>query len=249
MSLAAAGSGKYPDVKRLTIIADNLLGDAPVVRLLQSRDVQVTPANLTAGHYLITDKCAILHVYTEEFARWTAEKTLFRRITEFKRTVGEPVVIIEGRQPIDANLVSPSALRGALAFVAVHNRVPVLFTADENETADLIFAMANMAQNGMGQTVGVPSETPATAEAEAQAPVEVSGGNGETVPEDPADLVEHIVRLIPDVGPVTARALIKRFGNLRTLFATTSNDLTKIDGIGPKKAKKIAAFFAGKGMR
>ncbi|MEW5702929.1 MAG: helix-hairpin-helix domain-containing protein [Candidatus Zixiibacteriota bacterium] len=234
-------------MKTLTIVADNLLVDTPIVRLLQARGVQVTPANLTAGHYMVTGKCAILHVYSEEFARWTVEKSVYRRITEFKRTVSEPVVIVEGRQPMVAAPASPSALRGALAFVAVHNRVPILFAVDENETADFIYAMANQTQNGMGQSIEAPSnmqsphdEGPST---------QVSGGNGDTPSEDPTTLVEHIVRLIPDVGPVTARALLKRFGNLRALFAATANELTKIDGIGPKKAKKMAAFFGGKNLR
>ena len=36
---------------------------------------------------------------------------------------------------------------------------------------------------------------------------------------------------------------MKMYGNLRTLFSATTGDLTKVDGIGPKKAQKIIEVF------
>ncbi|MBI3872695.1 MAG: hypothetical protein HY304_06435 [candidate division Zixibacteria bacterium] len=231
-------------MKPITIIVDNLMQASPVVCLLQSRGVQVNSANLTAGHYVITGQCVILQISAEEFGQWTAEKTVFRRITDFKKAVAEPVVIIEGQRSAGAKPVSNGALRGALAFLAVHNRVPVLFAADENETADLIFAMANQVQNGMGLSAVMP---PVIAD-EVEPSVESSGDNGGGHIEDMAELPEQIVRMLPLVGPVTAKSLLKRFGSLRGVFSASDKDLTKIDGIGPKKAKKIAAFLAGRGV-
>jgi excinuclease ABC subunit C len=55
--------------------------------------------------------------------------------------------------------------------------------------------------------------------------------------------------MIPEVGPITAQALLKRFGSLRGVFAATAQDLTKVDGIGPKQAKKLASFFSRRDIR
>jgi Fanconi anemia group M protein len=194
--------------------------------------------NLLAGHYRITNRCAVLHITATEFGEWIARKEIFRRIVELKRVVPEPVVIVEGKKPADAPGPSPDAVRGALAFVAVHNRVPVLFSVTPKETADLIYAMANQIQNGMGEGV----ESPVTVEG-IPAGREGDNGNGR-----PATLKpwEQIMQLVPEVGPKTAQAMLQRFESLRGVFSASAKELTKIEGLGPRKAKKIAAFFEHK---
>jgi Fanconi anemia group M protein len=239
-------------VRQLSILAETLSAGSPVAQQLIERGVKVQAANLTAGTYLVTGTCAILHVPVSEFSRWISDKTIFRRVTEFKRAVSEPILIIEGAENGEARTVSPSALRGALAFVAVHNRVPVLFSADAKESSDLIYAMVNQVQNGMGLTLDASAvATPATSdEDESATPGDHShDGNGNRNGNGSAggeliNLPEQIVRMVPEIGPVTARALLKRFGSLRGVFAANAQDLTKVDGIGPKKAKMIASLFS-----
>ena len=242
-------------MRQLSILAETLSAGSPVAQQLIERGVKVQAANLTAGTYLVTGTCAILHVPVSEFSRWISDKTIFRRVTEFKRAVSEPILIIEGVENGEARTVSPSALRGALAFVAVHNRVPVLFAADAKESSDLIYAMVNQVQNGMGLTLdasamAAPAATATSDEDESATPGDHShDGNGTRNGNGSAggeliNLPEQIVRMVPEIGPVTARALLKRFGSLRGVFAATAQDLTKVDGIGPKKAKMIASLFS-----
>lgn len=242
-------------MRQLSIQAETLSAGSPVAQQLIERGVQVQAANLTAGNYLITGTCAILHVSLADFSNWIANKTIFRRITEFKRAVKEPVVLIEGVANGERT-VSPSALRAALAFVAVHNRVPVLFSSDVKESADLIYAMVNQVQNGMGLTLD------ATSVASVESVAEAAKSEGDAVHDDYGNgngngnasntivtLPERIVQMIPEIGPLTARALLKRFGNLRGVFSANVQDLIKIEGIGPKKAKKIASFFSRRDVR
>lgn len=247
-------------MRQLSILAETLSAGSPVAQQLIERGVQVQSANLAAGTYLVTGTCAILHLPVTEFSRWITDKTIFRRITDFKRAVKEPIIIIEGSESGEARTVSPSALRAALAFITVHNRVPVLFAGDARETADLIFAMVNQVQNGMGLTLEAPAPGPTAEEPTGSTDlVDVhseghgngnGNGNGHgSTAEDLVNLPEQIVRMIPEIGPVTARALLKRFGNLRGVFAANAQELTKIDGIGPKKAKKIASFISRREVR
>lgn len=240
-------------MRQLSILAETLSAGSPVARQLIERGVQVQPANLTAGTYLVTGTCAILHVPVSEFSRWITDKSIFRRITDFKRAVKEPILIIEGVEASEARPVSPSAMRGALAFVAVHNRVPVLFAVDAKEAADLIYAMVNQVQNGMGLTLeagALSAPEPESVESHEDGNGSNGHGNGHDVGEgELVNLPEQIVRMIPEIGPNTAKALLKRFGNLRGVFAANVQDLIKIDGIGPKKAKKIASFFSRREIR
>lgn len=238
-------------MRQLSILAETLSAASPVAQHLSERGVQVTPANLPAGTYAVSGACVIQHLSRAEFTRWVADKTIFRRITELKRAVSEPVLIVEGVENGERT-VSTAALRGALAFVAVHNRVPVLFASDPRDSADMIYAMVNQLQNGMGVTLESPPAAPMDniAPAEDAPDHNESNGNGNgAAPVDSATATEQIVRMIPEIGPVTARALLKRFGSLRGVFAANAQDLTKVDGIGPKRAKKIVAFFSRREIR
>jgi len=231
-------------VKRVAVIADHLVEHSEITMRLQSRGAEVALERLNDGEYRISGRCTISVLPAADFARLTSDRQLFRRITELKKSVSNPVVIVQGELPTNGNGPSRAASQGALAFLAVHNRVPVLFAKNEGEAADLIYAMGNQAQNGMGEsltakTVAItdtPNSPPQT--------IEIAGDNRNGDGSDEViDISEQIVRLLPDIGPATAKALLKRFGNLRGVFSASSRDLNTVDGIGPKKAKQLAAFF------
>ena len=230
-------------MKTLTLIIDSYSANDTVKGYLKEKGVQLIESSLKAGQYMITDQCVIWHMTAAELVRMTADKTIFRKILEFKRTTAEPIVLIEGDPLTQAQAVSTGALRGALTFVAMHNRVPLLTASDTKEVAELIYVMTNQAQNGMGLSLSEP--TPA----EVASPEGTSGGtNGSngSFPKDPAELQEYILRALPEVGPATAKAMLKKYGNLRSVFTASAKELTQVEGIGPKKAKKIAEFVDAK---
>ncbi len=242
-------------MKTLTLIVDSYSSDSTVVSHLREKGVQIVESSLRGGQFMITDQCVLWHMTAAEFVRMTADKSIFRRILEFKHTAAEPIILIEGDLFAQAETTSPGALRGALAFVAMHNRVPVLTVGDTNEVAELIYIMTNQAQNGMGLSISEPVPV-AAASAEALVPTDGgSNGNGNgnghgngnsLLPKDPADLQEYILRALPEVGPTTAKAMLKKYSNLRSVFTASAKDLTQVEGIGPKKARKIADFVDGK---
>ena len=229
-------------MKTLTLVVDNLAARSFVTEQLRTRGVHIVESNLKFGQYRVTDQCTVWHLTATELARMAADRTLYRKIPEFKRSTPEPIVIVDGDPMAALEKISPSGMRAAFTFLALHNRIPVLTAKDESEAAELIYFMISQAQNGMGLTI---SETPAEEEAATVSPSNGgSGGNG-SKPEDPAELQEYILTTVPDVNAVAAQAMLEKFGSLRAIFAASPKDLTAIPGIGPKRAKKIAGFFAG----
>ncbi|HEX9750083.1 MAG TPA: ERCC4 domain-containing protein [candidate division Zixibacteria bacterium] len=222
-------------MKHITIAVDHLRESSEVTARLRERGATITLDNLPVGDFRVSTRCTVLCVSAVDLARWTAEREIFRRITNLKKSVREPVVIVEGELPVNGGSPSRSAMRGALAFVAVHNRVPVLFAEDAAATADWLYAMATQVQIGMGESV------------DAQVSATPPSGNGQGVPGDeelpPSD---RILRLLPGIGDEHARALIEHFGNLRGIFSADVRELGKIGGIGPKRAKRIVAFLEGR---
>jgi Fanconi anemia group M protein len=219
-------------VKNLTIIVDNGERDSAVLKHLEKKDVQLEYANLRNGSYLISDAVAVERLVVKDFAKMTSEKQLFRRLLEFKKTYHEPLLLVEGNGLAKTKLASPGAIRGAISYIACLNRIPILHTANEIETAEMLFIMANQTQFGLGYEVSVPD------------PVETGSGDGQpTKPKEPVEIQSYIVQALPDVGPNLAKSILQMYGNLRTLFSATAGDLTKVEGIGPKKAKRIIDIF------
>jgi len=219
-------------VKNLSIIVDNSERDSAVPKHIEGKSVSIEFANLRTGSYLITDTMAVDRMTSAQFAELTSQKALFRRLLDFKKTYEEPILLIEGNSLAKIKKVSSGALRGAVSYICCLNRIPIIYTANEVETAEMLFIMANQTQFGLGYEVSAPEpETPASGESQL------------VKPKTPEDTQAFIVQALPDVGPALADAIMTMFGNLRTLFSATVADLTKVEGIGPKKAKKIAEVF------
>ncbi|MEW5876122.1 MAG: ERCC4 domain-containing protein [Candidatus Zixiibacteriota bacterium] len=239
---------REPGVKELTVIVDNAAAGSEVTQHLRGKDVNVVESYLKAGQYRVTDQCVIWHLTAEAFNALIADRTLYRRIPELKRTIPEPILIIEGDLLANLGKISQSTLRGALAFVTMHNRLPLLTAADAREVAEMVYIMANQGQKGMGlansEDVRDPEITVETArDNPANGKNGGKGGNGHP-PTDPAELQEYILRTIPNVTPAAARAMLKKFGSLRAICTASAKDLSPLEGIGPSKAKKIAGFLS-----
>jgi len=230
-------------VKTLTIVVDNLVANSAIAEQLRSRNVHVVESNLKFGQYRVTDRCTVWHLPAAELAHMAADRTIYRKIPEFKRSTPEPIIIIDGDPMATDEKISRTGMRAAFTFLALHNRIPVLAAKDTDEAAEFIYFMISQAQNGMGMTL---TETPAE-ETTAEVPSNGNNGNGHngSRPSDPLELQEYILTSVPEVSPAVAKAMIEKFGSLRAVFAASAKDLTSFPGIGPKRAKKIAAFFAG----
>ncbi|MFN3479754.1 MAG: DNA-processing protein DprA, partial [Thermodesulfovibrionales bacterium] len=48
--------------------------------------------------------------------------------------------------------------------------------------------------------------------------------------------------MIPDVGPVTIRSLISRFGRPKDVFSSDMEELKAVEGVGEKRARSIKDF-------
>lgn len=224
-------------VKALRILIDTPTSKHPIADQLREKGVELVETNLKFEQFRVTDRCGIWFLAAEQFMKFVSDKSLFRRVIDFKKAVPEPVVIVDGDPDEHRNGVSGAALRSAIAFIALSNHIPILIADKAGEAADLLYIMANQAQTGMGQSVDA-KPAPDTG-----APSDNGNGNGR--PKDLNELQEYILTSLPDVGPATAKALLKKYRNLKTIFSANAKDLTRIPGIGPKKAKRLEQFLSG----
>ena len=57
-------------------------------------------------------------------------------------------------------------------------------------------------------------------------------------------LKEYVISSIPDVGPVAAERLLRKFGSVEGVINATKKDLLGVDRIGPKIAEKMRMLLS-----
>lgn len=210
------------------IVITARLRDNPVTRSLEELGTTVKFISLRRGEFVLAGRIGVKYYHRTSFLQSLKDRSIYRDIVDMKRQYAEPVMIIEGERGEE----SPrdlAAVQNARIYISIANRIPILITRDEEETAHLLFLMA--AQFG--------SEVDETA---------MPAGNqtAETTPEAPTETIDPVRRILlslPDVTPALAESLLERFGSLAALFAADVKDLKMVEGVGPKRAKRIFDFL------
>ena len=218
-------------MKNFDIIIHVALKDNPVANVLHELGVEVKYISLRQGEFVLSPEVGIKYMTRSNYLNGIKSRSIYRDIVELKREYSRPIIIIEDDNTISVPGVDMTQIQTAVLFISVLNRIPIIFAANEIESAQLIFMMS--AQVGSGLTFDSDNKT------------SPNKGNGEISPTT-GDKRRSIIENIPEVGPGLAKALLNHFGTLSKLFAAGKKDLQKVEGIGPKRAKVIYDFFNSK---
>ena len=143
---------------------------------------------------------------------------MFEQVGDAVRNYARPVVIVEGENLYGKRNVHPNAIRGALASLAVDFGASVLFTEDEQGTANLLDVIARREQEESDREVRVHGEK-----------------SNKTLDEQQ----EYVVSSVAEVGPVTARALLESFGSVEAVMTAGEQELQEVEGVGPVTAQRV----------
>lgn len=127
-------------------------------------------------------------------------------------------MILEGEDLFTIRGIHPNAIRGALLAVAVDFCVPILWSKNEDDTAAFLLVLAKREQ------------------LEKERPIAVRGERkGLTLEEKQ----RYIVEGLPGISAVLAKRLLEHFGTVEGVMTASEEELQKVRGIGPEKAKEI----------
>jgi Fanconi anemia group M protein len=137
-----------------------------------------------------------------------------------REAFAKPFVIIEGDISLLFSIrnVAPNAILGALSSLVLDWNVPILITKNKEETADLLLVIAKREQLEKKRSLPMRPEQKPQLLDEAQ---------------------QFFVEGLPQIGPETARALLKHFKSPKNIVVAEESDLKNVDGIGEKKAELI----------
>ncbi len=200
---------------RLKIIADTREFKSSVVRHLAVRDIIVESRQLDIGDYLVSERVGVERKEAVDFVASVMDGRLFQQVKALKRAYQSPLIIIEG--DIRSGRLSAESVRGTLASIAVDFGVPIMFTADDSETAEFLITLVKR-EAQEGRTPGIRGEKGTMLVQERQ---------------------QFILEGLPNVSGVLAQRLLSHFGSVRAVMEASVEQLQEVKGVGKGIAKGI----------
>ena len=187
---------------------------------LKELGAAINVKQLEVGDYILSDEVVVERKTVGDFLGSIIDGRLFGQLTAMSTNYSAPLLILEGEQRELYTLrnMHENAIRGVLASIALNYRIPILYTQDISESAQLIYQIAKREQLGKENEIRLRI-----------------GRKGLTVKEQQQFVLEGF----PLVGPSLAKALLKKFGSVRSIVNASIKELQEVEKMGPKKAKRV----------
>lgn len=205
----------------ITIIADLRERASGIPRALSEKGLEVRMQRLEVGDYLLTPKIAVERKTTADFIQSIFDKRLFAQVGALRMSFPNPILLIE-KCDSPSREIRPSAVRGAMLYVSLLNRIPIIHTENAADTVEMLFAMAQLVHRDTAQEFSLHAKRRSAS---------------------PQKTQRYILETIPGIGPHLAKALLQQFGNLQAVFNAAPDDLMEVPGIGRNRAEKIRTLL------
>ncbi|MCX8172352.1 MAG: DEAD/DEAH box helicase [Archaeoglobaceae archaeon] len=200
----------------IKILIDSREIRSEVVKILRDLGIELEVKNLEVADYVLSDRVAIERKTVDDFLDSLISDRLFSQLLKLK-SYQRPVIIIEGEN-IYRRAIHPNAIRGAIATILVDFGIPIVFTKDGRETAELIAAIAKREQEEKRREI-----------------VEHYGKTKRTLKEEQ----EYVVSSISNIGSVIAKNLLEHFQTIEKIATATEEELIEVPKVGKKIARRI----------
>ncbi|HLC92402.1 MAG TPA: DEAD/DEAH box helicase [archaeon] len=205
---------------KVIIYVDTREQASGVITKLKNYDAVIQVKQLEVGDYILSDDVVVERKTVDDFLSSVFDGRLFNQLSSMAQNYSAPLIILEGdpRELYTTRNIHENAIRGVLASIALNYRVPILYSADDDETAKLVYQIAKREQTGKDNEIRLRV-----------------GRKGLTTEQQQ----QYVLEGFPLVGPQLAHALLRKFGSIRTIVNASIKELQEVEKMGPIKAAKI----------
>ena len=209
--------------KHITIVADFRENASGIVQILIELGIKINVQVLKRGDYLINNQLIVERKTKDDFVLSLMQNRLFKQCANLKKTNYHQILLIEGNPYKTKHSISREAIRGALLSISSSWQIPIVYSLNTNETAQMLIhaAKQNLHEKFMFQRTGYKPKTITKKQL-------------------------YFLQGLPSVGPKIAIELLKQFGNIEKIISATEKELKDVAGIGKGKAVKIREFITAK---
>lgn len=190
---------------------------------LRDLGVEFEVKKIAPGDYVL-GPVGIERKSLNDFFSSLVKKRLFEQVQRLRDAYPQPLVILEGDLAEISTFKHPQSILGALLALETTERVPVLTTADKDQTA-LLLCVLWKKQDKAAAEYGLRHKP-----------------KGLTLDQRQRFLLEGL----PNVGETLARNLLRHFGSVRAVFNASEEELKRVAKIGDVKAAEIVALLAAR---
>ena len=209
----------YSNENMPTIYVDNREKGNDIPKRLIDLGADVKLKTLESADYIVSSRTGIEYKTVEDFITSLVDGRILPQILNLVKNFERPLLIVEGKDNIyGVRNIHPNAIRGLIASITVDFRVPIVYTTDQNDTAETILTIAKREQELQKKDVPLHLSKKPLTEKEQK---------------------EYLISSLPKVGPNLAKELLKKFGSVKKVINANEKELESIDKIGKIKAKKI----------
>ncbi len=209
--------------KDYSIIVDSREHSKDIIHALHDMGVAVTMQRLEVADYLLSGSIGVEFKTPKDFVDSIIDGRILEQAKKMVDAFPTPLIVIQGDQDLYAQRnIHPHAVQGMLSTLALSFRIPVLFTRTPEETAHIFYTIIKREQKGSLNDYLPKSADPTSAK----------------------ERQERIIAMLPGIGPVLARRILRHFGTVQKVLEASEEELTKIENVGAAKASMIREFLS-----
>jgi DNA excision repair protein ERCC-4 len=216
------------------VIVDERERASGVPDVLRALGLQIDFRVLEVGDYVVSSDCAVERKAGRDFVKSLYSGRLFDQARRMRQFYSRPVLIAEGDLPLLFSETSKQRVFwGALTTLAFQFDMKVFFTANAEQTADLIYTLVR--RSGLTRPPRGPWVQKKPHGALSTEKVQLA-----------------LVASLPAIGPKLAERVLHRFGSVRRVFSASVAELCTVKGVGRAKAERIVSLLDaqyGRGLK
>ncbi len=204
-------------LENLRIIVDDREQKSGIPNLLKSVGLNVEMKTLPIGDYIVAPETVIERKSIRDLLASVFDGRLFDQCSRLKENFEHPIILMEGNvDEIEEITDNPLIFYGALSTVVIDFKIPIIPTPSAAHTAKLLVSMCSRKDIPKGPFLKKIKKS--------------------------SDLEKQQLTTLcslPGVGEKFAVRMLEKFGTPLRVFTATTSELSKVEGLGEARAKKI----------
>ena len=214
----------FVKLDHLRIIVDERERKSGIPDLLKSIGMGVEMKTLPIGDYIVAPETIIERKSIKDLMASVFDGRLYDQCARLKENFEHPIVLVEGNvDDIEEITENPLVFYGALSRVTLEFKIPIIPTPSASHTAKLLVALCSKKDGPTGPYLKKIKKS----------------SNLET---------QQLSTLcsLPGIGEKFAVRMLEKFGTPLKVFSATTSELSKVEGLGESRAKKIKNMLTTK---
>ncbi|MDE1845970.1 MAG: hypothetical protein KGH53_01670 [Candidatus Micrarchaeota archaeon] len=196
------------------VIVDNRERNLEIIEGLENNGMALSFAQLPVGDYILSDRICVERKTSSDLEGSVMSGRLFEQLDRLRSSFEKPMLVIEG----NGFRLGSSVILGTALKIYIEYGIPILWSESAMETADILSAISKREQEHKSHEPRMQ-------------------GLKKAYTEDQWQLL--ILSSIPGVGTKLAKNLLEHFKSIKNIVMADTEELTKIEKIGKKKAQRI----------